>query len=236
MKCSRIREWISQEMDGQLAPRHVASLQDHLETCRDCREYRSDLQVGMRMLKATEPELPENFDWKLQLGLNRALREAAQEQHPWPQAGGSWRSWLGRASVAAACGLAAVLTVAMVAPIDTMPLRADSTAAVAAGNPTLRLPVATDGQAQDATRRPLESARLASGIPAGFGGGLQRNVSSRTLLEQPMVGDLGEAQMLRIRQLEQDLETMKRRLFGKDRQIHLLKAQLDSLSGHGVDR
>ena len=48
--------------------------------------------------------------------------------------------------------------------------------------------------------------------------------------------DISSTAIQRIRHLETENETMKRRLYAKDRQIQLLQAQLDSLAGHAVDR
>lgn len=234
MNCRRCQDWISLELDGQLAPSHVAALQEHLQDCADCRAYREDLQIGLRMLQATEPQLPENFDWKLQLGLSRAMREAAQEGHPWPERPSSWRQWFGRAGISAACGLAAVLTMAVVGPFDASFLRASEPAGVVINDPALRLPGPAGGDVADATRRSLDPASLRIG--SGFGGSLQQRVSTTSLLDAPATPILDDPQLLRIRQLEQDAETLKRRLFAKDRQIQYLQAQLDSLSARGVDR
>ena len=40
MKCSKIQEWISLEIDDQLPPENVRPLQDHLQACEDCRKAR----------------------------------------------------------------------------------------------------------------------------------------------------------------------------------------------------
>jgi putative zinc finger protein len=68
---------ISLEIDGNLPAEKTSSLDSHLERCADCREYRDDLRLGSRMLSATTPEPPDNFEWKLQMRLNRTLQEAA---------------------------------------------------------------------------------------------------------------------------------------------------------------
>ncbi|MBD3221184.1 hypothetical protein GF314_08050 [bacterium] len=236
MTCSRIREWISLEMDGQLEPRRVASLERHLEDCAECRSYREDLHLGQRLIAATEPQLPESFDWNLRLGLSRAMREAAQAAHPWPERRPGWQTWFSRAGVAAACGLAAVLTVAVLGPMDSLLPRGSGPAAVVIDDPTLRLPRSTGepAVAVDASRRPLERRFLP--VSGGFGGSLQRGVSNSSLLSESSTPRLDDAQVVRIRQLEQDVETLRRRLFAKDRQIQFLQARLDSVSTRGVDR
>lgn len=236
MKCSRIREWISLEMDGQLEPRRVAALERHLEDCAECRSYCEDLRIGQRLLAATEPQLPDSFDWNLRLGLSRAMREAAQAAHPWPERRPGWQTWFTRAGVAAACGLAAVLAVAVVGPVDSLIPRAAEPAAVVIDDPALRLPRSTGETTGpvDASRRPLERRFLP--VSSGFGGSLQRGVSTSSLLSESATPRLDDAQVVRIRQLEQDVETLRRRLFAKDRQIQFLQARLDSLSARGVDR
>ncbi|MEZ4388310.1 MAG: zf-HC2 domain-containing protein [Candidatus Krumholzibacteriia bacterium] len=232
MKCSRIQEWISQEMDDQLPPEHVASLAEHLQACAECREFRSDLQFGVRMLRATEPTLGDDFDWKLQLRLSRAMREAAQGAYPWQESPPRWRPWLSRVGVSAAVGLAAVLTVAVLSPGALMV--ALTAPAVVAGDPALRMPVSASAGAvgRDATRRPLQ-VDFGGGTPFG---GLQRSVSSRNEFTSEVLDRVSEPEVMRIRRLEQDNETMRRRLFAKDRQIQYLQAQLDSLTGQAVDR
>ncbi len=232
MKCSRIQEWISLAMDDQLAPEHVTPLADHLQACAECRDYRRDLQDGVRMLRATDPTLSDDFDWKLQLRLSRAMRDAARDSHPWVEAPSRWRPWFSRVGLSAAVGLAAVLTVAVMVPSGDIDPRRDLASVV--DSPTLRMPVqggASLGD-NDPTRRPLQVDF------GGFGryGGLQRSVSSRDDFAGGVFGRVNEAEVLRIRQLEQDNETFRRRLFAKDRQIQYLQAQLDSLTGHAVDK
>jgi hypothetical protein len=240
MNCRKARQWISLERDDQLAPEHVAPLQDHLERCEDCRGYRADLDVGLRMLAATTPELPETFDWKLQLRLSQTLREAAQAEAPWPDAPHPWRQWFGRAGISAALGLAAVLAVAMVAPTQLAPVlgRDAATVAEAPQQPRLPLqtglPAATATDLFDASRRPLEG-RIRGGFSGlGGAGALQRDVSTGVLGKRHWSG-ANERDLLRISQLEQDLETLRRRLAAKDRTIDALQARLDSVTARPVD-
>lgn len=237
MKCSKFQEQISLEMDGQLAPEHVPALQRHLETCPECRAYREDLMIGLRMLNATEPELPDNFDWKLQLRLSQAMREAARDtSYPWQEVAGGWRRWLGRAGVAAAVGLATVLSVAMIAPGHLVPAFGGD-AQMAIADPVSRLPIqtvaSTDGLLADTTRRPLDGRYTRGFNP--FGGGLQRTVSSDGGFGNNSWSGANDRDLLRIRRLEQDLESLKRRLSATDRQNRELQAKLDSLTGRGVD-
>jgi len=123
MRCTKAREYLSRHLDDNLPPRETGELDRHLDDCAECRTYRSDLRIGQRLLAATEPELPENFDWKLQLQLNRTLREAAGEAVlPWHEDHSVDRwSFLKSFGTATAAGLAAVLTLAMFLGPQLMP-------------------------------------------------------------------------------------------------------------------
>ncbi len=117
MRCGKVRDWLSLALDGQLPPDRTLSLEEHLQRCSACRGYREDLEQGRRLLRATEPQLPAGFEWRLQLKLNQILQEAAQEAVlPWHEA--AWRPgrWFAVAGGAAAVGLAAVLALALVIP------------------------------------------------------------------------------------------------------------------------
>lgn len=114
MRCGKSREYVSQELDGRLPPAATGKLRDHLDSCSDCRAYQDELMLGQRLLAATEPELPENFEWKLQLRLNQALQQAAGEvQYPWHEEKSDRGAWLRNFGAATAVGLAAVLALAM---------------------------------------------------------------------------------------------------------------------------
>ncbi len=240
MNCRKARQWISLERDGQLQPQHVVALQTHLESCTGCQEYRSELTLGLRMLAATEPRLPETFDWKLQLRLSQALREAARETaYPWPEESAGWRPWLGRAGLSAALGLAAVLAVAVIAPDRMAPVLGGQTERVtaAADSPRLPLQASLGTDLQDATRRPLDG-RLDGGLSRLAGAratDLQRRVSSNGLQPRSWSG-ARDQDLLRILRLEQDVEVLRRRLATKDRTIQTLQARLDSLTARTVDR
>ncbi len=115
MRCRKARDYVSQEFDAVLPPDATGNLRDHLETCAGCREYREDLRLGQRLLAATEPHLPDNFEWKLQLKLNQALQQSAGEaKYPWQEdlPVDRW-NWLRNFGAATAVGLAAVLALAM---------------------------------------------------------------------------------------------------------------------------
>ena len=114
MRCGKAREYVSQELDGALPPDATGKLRDHLDTCGDCREYRDDVLLSQRLLAATEPQLPDNFEWKLQLKLNQAIQQTAGEtRYPWHEEVGDRWAWLRNFGAATAVGLAAVLALAM---------------------------------------------------------------------------------------------------------------------------
>jgi hypothetical protein len=238
MKCNKAQEWISLELDGQLAPEHVPCLQDHLETCDDCRGYRADLQLGLRMLQATEPELPENFDWKLQLRLSQTLREATRDAaYPWQQVEHGWRRWFTRAGFSAALGMAAVLAISLLVPQALTPGLV-ATGGTPAALETMRIPV-QDTQANavgglfDPSRRPLETEFERNLDP--FAAGLQRRVSSNGGFGSAYWSGTNERDLLRIRHLEQENESLRRRLSIRERHLEVLKAKLDSLTGQPLD-
>jgi hypothetical protein len=140
MRCNKAREFVNRELDAILPPDATGDLRDHLDACGDCRAYREDLLVGQRLLKATEPKLPDNFEWKLQLKLNRALQEAAGEAlYPWHEERADRWLWWRNFGAATAVGLAAVLALAMVlGPVDA-PSRAGGPAPSVAASDRLPL-------------------------------------------------------------------------------------------------
>ena len=114
MRCSKIHQYVSQDLDAVLPPDAAGALRDHLDACADCRGYREDLLMGRRILAATEPQLPENFEWKLQLKLNQVLQQTAGELHyPWQEEKVDRWVWMRNFGAATAVGLAAVLALAM---------------------------------------------------------------------------------------------------------------------------
>ncbi len=233
MKCSRIQEWVSLEIDQQLPPENVRHLQDHLQACEDCRGFREDLQIGLRMLHATDPVLPDNFDWKLQLRLSQTLRETARDaEYPWHQEQSGWRRWFARAGFSAGLGMAAVLAVAVLAPGTVVP-QGDRGGSVAVAEEPLRLPVQTtanDDSFLDSSRRPIESFGT-----FGSRNSLSRSVSTGDGLGGRALSGFSDPGFQRIRRLEQEVQSMQRLMGKKDTEIMSLKARVDSLSGRAVD-
>ena len=143
MRCNKAQENLSLQLDGALPADLTIPLSSHLDECSDCRDYRDDLLMGSRILQATDPELPDNFDWKLQLRLNQTLKEAAGEvAYPWEdKPADPWR-WLRNFGSAAAVGMAAVLALAIfMGPTDnsSLPLAQQQESPILGGD---RLPLA----------------------------------------------------------------------------------------------
>jgi Putative zinc-finger len=167
MRCKKAQEYLGLDLDGVIPPDVTVEVTNHLDGCTDCREFREDLLLGRRILQATEPELPENFDWKLQLRLNQAIKETAGEvAYPWEEKPADrWRWWRNFGS-AAAVGMAAVLALAIFTGPNTQPTV---------------FPVASVQQAPS-----LGGDRLPLDQKYNFGNGFGRSVSSnKTSLQSP---------------------------------------------------
>lgn len=124
MRCSKAREFISDALDSRLGESHALDLSRHLGDCPDCLRHQQVLTDGRALLRQEMVEPPENFEWKVQLGIQQALREKAAPAEP--VAG--WRFW--RPARASAAGVAAVVLVAgglMLAPADRSPSGPDAT-------------------------------------------------------------------------------------------------------------
>jgi hypothetical protein len=227
MRCKQVQTWIGLESDGQLSPDKVPHLESHLEVCSGCRAYRSDLQVGRRLLRATGPDLAEGFEWRLQLRLNNALKEAAREAAaPWPLVAPNWRRWFGTFGVSASLGLAAVLATAMFLVPGQM--RTLQNATVAGDQFGRRVPVETAQTA--AVPEAFDGSRRALTRPDARGlGAIQRTVSlpSGSLAETRWPTNTGQ-----VRQLWQENEILRRRLATAEERSRALQARLDSLAGH----
>lgn len=226
MRCSKAQEYLSLEMDGAVPPDVTAGLQEHLDACPDCRVYRHDLQLGRRLLAATEPTLSDNFDWKLQLRLNQALKETAGEvAYPWSEPRVDPWVWVRNFGAAAAMGLAAVLAVAVfLGPFGQPaqgPLVVPST-----------LPSTLAGD-----RLPLESR-------FSVGGQLGRPVSTASPFQQSRTGagildrswsgqNLDDLRT--INRLRAENEQLGKMLFHTQRQLQMMRAQLDSTGKNALD-
>mgnify|MGYP001056375631 CR=1 FL=1 len=102
MKCSDVRKWISQELDGLLSDENRSVLTVHLESCEACREFRATL-AELHSLHRTAGELDPPGS------LLPSIMEAVEEE----SAGRTWtHGWLRYALPAAA---AVVLVLGIIA-------------------------------------------------------------------------------------------------------------------------
>jgi hypothetical protein len=230
MRCGKAQEFLSLEIDGVLPPDVTVDLQDHLDACADCRQYREDIQLGSRLLAATEPTLSDNFEWKLQLRLNQTLKETAGEvAYPWTDPAPDRWSWFRNFGAAAAMGLAAVLAVAVFfGPVGQPGRQADGPAFLA--SPTQEKVLGGD-------RLPLESRFNAAsplGRPVATGSPFQRTGPRTRVLDSGWSGE--DLEDLRtIYRLKAENEKLGRMLFHTQRQLQLMRAQLDSTEENALD-
>lgn len=253
---------MSRDLDGMLPPDATVGLREHVDACRECQAFREDLVLGRRLLAATEPSLPDNFDWKLQLRLNQALQQRAGETaYPWYEEPQVRRgAWLPAFGAATSLGLAAVLAFAVfLGPREKLPI-------VAAGAP-LTFPATVEGAAPASTvtpgatepgavavagehatddavslagradRRPLFGAPQGSGLygtgrARGLSVGARQGVSP--VIDRGWSGDrLEDART--IRQLRAYNEQLQQTLYRQQLELRRLKAQLDTTGGRGLD-
>ncbi len=240
MTCNRMREWISLECDGHLEPERVPRLLAHLEACEECRTYRSDLQLGQRLLRATQAEPAEGFAWRLQLRLNNALKDAAREAAaPWPVPSYSWRRWLGPFAVASSVGLAAVLAVALFTMPATGVRGPIATGEQVAVDGLARVPLAGQGATEffDRSRRPLTPAASTSRVFGAYGNPYQQTVSLERGggLSANGWNGLPSGDLVRLQRLQQENDILRHRATQAELRSQRLQARLDSLSFRPLD-
>lgn len=238
MRCQRAKEFISQEMDEHLPPDATVDLTDHLDSCAGCREYREDLLLGVRAIHATTPELPDNFEWKLQLKLNQALQQAAGDSaYPWAEEEKDKWPWVRNFGAAAAVGMAAVLALAMfLGPMGEVSAPEGSIA----GNGSSGVVGSEPGSASRSDRLPLftnQSRRSGlynpgnTGRSVSAGGGVQ---SGNSLFDKGWAGH--DVEDLRtIQRLRQQNNQLNHRLFLQQQYILRMGAQLDTTGGNALE-
>lgn len=106
MRCNKAREWISDSLDARLDESKGLELSEHLADCPDCRTHQTVLEQGQAMLRQEMVEPSENFEWKVQLKIQQALRDKAVSEEPLT----GWRFW--RPALASATGVALLVVVA----------------------------------------------------------------------------------------------------------------------------
>ena len=228
MRCQKVRDYISQEMDELLPPDVTGDLTSHLDSCSECRDYRVDLQMGRRAIAATTPELSDNFEWKLQLKLNQTLQQTAgQTAYPWEESDpDKWR-WARNFGAAAAVGMAAVLALAMfLGPVgspsgdgltDTSSSSLAQTSNASAGR-TDRLPLLNPSTPS----RGLYSSGIQRSVSAGGTSRTGGTHFDRGWSGQDME-DLRTIQKLRFQN-----EQLTRRLILQQQQVQGMRALLDT--------
>ncbi len=230
MRCNKAKEFISQDLDTVLPPAATGNLRDHLDGCTDCREYREDLLLGSRILAATEPQLPDNFEWKLQLKLNQAIQQAAGETHyPWQEEKVDRWVWLRNFGAATAVGLAAVLALAMffgpVGQVNSsgpLAVRSASDSVTAAQSDRRPLFQPSNG---GLSRQGVQSmvSTGGSGV-SGRGGYLDRGWSGSNTEDLHTIG-----------RLRLENQRLNFRLLQYQRANAIMRAQLDTSGTHALD-
>lgn len=92
--CNGIRAELSARLDGEVDPRTSAALDDHLETCAECRAYEAELRNVRRALRlAPAEEVPD---------LTERIVHAVREERRSGLRRAEWRARLRTAAIAAA--------------------------------------------------------------------------------------------------------------------------------------
>jgi hypothetical protein len=232
MRCHKAKEFISQEMDELLPPDATVDLTKHLDSCADCLEYREDLRLGVRVMNATTPELPDNFEWKLQLKLNQALQQAAGDTaYPWSEEEKDHWRWFRNFGAASAVGMAAVLALAMfVGPMSDVnapegSLSSGGSEGVVSSEPggstgSDRLPLFTNQSRRSGLYNPGGTQRSVSA-----GGGVQ---TGGGMFDKGWAGH--DVEDLRtIQRLRHQNNQLNHRLFLQQQVIQRMGAQLDTV-------
>jgi hypothetical protein len=106
MRCNKARELISDALDARLDESKGLELSEHLATCSDCMTHQTVLARGQALLREEMVEPPENFEWKVQLKIQQALRDQAVAEEPLS----GWKFW--RPALASAASVALLVVVA----------------------------------------------------------------------------------------------------------------------------
>ena len=230
MRCGKAQEFLSQAMDELLPPNVIADLSRHLDDCGQCRQHRQDLALGRRLLDVTAPELPGNFDWRLQLRLNQTLQQAAGETaFPWHDPRSERVAWFRNFGTALSMGLAAVLALAIFFGPGQPPAgrhqTSPSSLAVIGSD---RLPLVRNA----GRSRLLTSPGTQHSVSAG--GGLLTGVDSRFQLDRGWAGNDVE-DLMTIQKLRLETRDLNYQILQYRRQIELMRAQLDRSDSNALD-
>jgi hypothetical protein len=188
-------------------------------------------------MAATGPELPENFEWKLQLKLSQTLqRTAGETAYPWVEDEKDKWSWFRNFGAAAAVGMAAVLALAMfVGPVHGPQDQGTTATGIRPGTSVS----GADSGAGGTDRLPLFTGRSTRG--GLYGPGVQRSVSAGDgnrspggFLDRGWAGhdieDLRTIQRLRLQN-----DQLNRILFQQQQVIQGMRARLDTIDANTLD-
>ncbi len=114
--CRRARSWISRALDDDLGETERVRLSEHIGGCAECRRHQEVLEQGRQWMRAAEAEPSENFEWKVQLGIQKALREQAAGGEDTAVVGGAPSFWRPALASAAAVAVLVVMTGAWLLP------------------------------------------------------------------------------------------------------------------------
>jgi hypothetical protein len=106
MRCKKARELISDSLDARLDESKGLGLSEHLAACADCRTHQSVLHQGQGLLRQELIEPSDNFEWKVQLKIQQALRDKVMADEPLT----GWKFW--RPALASAVSVALLVMVA----------------------------------------------------------------------------------------------------------------------------
>ena len=113
MRCNQAKELISLSMDEPIEEFDRSRLADHLANCADCLHHQEILLSSRELLHGGLQAPSENFEWKVQLGIQRQLREGARRLDPTPNHG---RFWLPVAATAVAVAAVVLVSGSMLLP------------------------------------------------------------------------------------------------------------------------
>lgn len=91
MRCHKAQEFISLSLDDAIGEYDRSQLVQHLEGCDECAGYQRALERGSELLRAAPLVEPsDNFEWKVQLGIQKALRDGSRAELPGARPTGLW--------------------------------------------------------------------------------------------------------------------------------------------------
>lgn len=165
MKCSKARQSLSDQHNGELSPRAERGLTAHLGQCACCRAAEQEHDEMMDLIaRADAPALPPDFGAALHQRLvEENTREPVEKQPAWR---GAWPLWLRaiRGVGLVATGAAAVLLILWLRPAPATQPDVESTARSRTGEPRRKPPRrVASGRVPVPTPRPAPTQKLRLG-------------------------------------------------------------------------